>query len=326
MRSKNILICGHYEKNNLGHNLFLDAYNLLFPNYNLITTNFITLENLLNIDAVFFGGGSFLYAPPNVANNAFELLKTKKIFYIGVGVETDIHPLHQELIKISQLIATRSYDYLAKAKELNEYAIWMPDLAYCLQSSVVNTKTKEKSVLILPNISIVPQWNDPHWVHISWEFFKNEFAQFLDILVSENYTINFLAMCNNNKVNDDFAAAEIINSMSNRDKSYIIQSSKRDFENITKLFSQSQFVISQRFHGIVLSELTRTPYLAIHHHDKIKTHYPQNGFYLPYYGINKDSLIVNFRMMHNYSPVLTIDTDIFRVLKEAICHMIDDII
>jgi hypothetical protein len=99
----NVLVCGWYGDDgngigNLGDDLFIRAFRALFPTLTLIFTASITADKLADVDAVFFGGGSFLGGAPSIAINAIPILKTKKLFYIGVGVESYIHPLHLELM------------------------------------------------------------------------------------------------------------------------------------------------------------------------------------------------------------------------------------
>jgi hypothetical protein len=46
-----------------------------------------------------------LYAPVNLQNNvSLNDLLSKKIFYIGVGAETEIHKTHLELMKVAKRI------------------------------------------------------------------------------------------------------------------------------------------------------------------------------------------------------------------------------
>src|SRR5271166_6394396 len=133
---KNILIYGFYYKNNLGDDLFMEAFEYLFPDLELFFTDSISVDKLLGMDAVFFGGGSFLLGNHNISTEAVTILKTKKVFYLGVGVETDIHPVHLELMSGAQLIATRSIDQVERLRTINPNVRFIPDLVYALQDKV----------------------------------------------------------------------------------------------------------------------------------------------------------------------------------------------
>src|SRR5260221_8289725 len=119
---KNILIYGYFtkDKGNLGDELFKEAFTTLFPNYNLTFTDHIENHHLNDVSAVFFGGGSFLFGKPNISNEALVILKNKKIFYIGVGTETDIHPIHIELMRLAKLIAPRSFNKNRNLLDINK--------------------------------------------------------------------------------------------------------------------------------------------------------------------------------------------------------------
>ena len=180
--SKQILVSGFYFKENLGDDLFADAFKYLFPQFSFTFTNRITKLQLQNIDAVFIGGGSFLDQVPSVAPDAWNLLMQQKIFYIGVGTETNLHPEHIKLIKIAQLIASRNGLNLDEIKKHNHNIFTIADLVYYLPITKQKKIAPTNSICIVPNILVVPKWQDAHWKHAAWQFFKSEFSQCQDEL------------------------------------------------------------------------------------------------------------------------------------------------
>ena len=62
-----ILVYGWYHKNNIGDDLFVEAFNHLFPNFDFTFTDVLHSHLIKEADAIFFGGGSFLYDPPYVS-------------------------------------------------------------------------------------------------------------------------------------------------------------------------------------------------------------------------------------------------------------------
>lgn len=327
---QNILVYGFYHKNNIGDNLFIEAFQHLFPNYNFTFTDNITVDSLQKVSAVFIGGGSLLYNAPSmieaVRNSILEILKEIPIFYIGVGAETEINIIHQDLMRIAKLIAIRSASNFDKIKSLNDNTICIPDLVYTLQSKVSKMSVKnEKSILVLPNISVVPQWNEPHWKHMAWDYFKFEFAQTLDSLIEGGYDIDFVALCQNQLMNDSWAAIEIINKMKYRDSKYLKYfDTDASFANITFALSKYKLIISQRFHGIILSEMMMTPYVALHHHDKLKKNYFNNGAFVSFFGISKQNLIDNINSQLNKKNVdsMPISTNNFAELVVRVNKLI----
>lgn len=324
MQINKIVVLGFYNKNNLGDELFKEAFKQIFPKYDFTFTDEITSSILEGVSSVFIGGGSLLDGAPKIKPDALEKLKEKNIFYIGVGSETNIHPIHQELMKIAKLIAIRNNHRLDIIKELNNNTIVIPDLVYALQSKSIKNKSVNKSILILPNALVVPSWEDPQWKHAAWNYFKSEFAQFLDSLIESNYKINFFSMCQNNKSNDNWAAIEIINHMKNKSDNLLLTVNCNNIYEITNLFSQYENIITQRFHGIVLAQMTQKPYLAIHHHDKLKHCQPSDGNFISYYGLSKSLLTeqLNCINQENYSKYLPIDSNMFVELKQTIINLI----
>lgn len=320
-----ILVYGWYHQLNIGDELFISAFRKLFPDYEFVFENNIKLQDLQDIDAVFFGGGSFLLAAPIITTEALAKIKTMPIFYLGVGVEADIHPVHMTLISLAKMIATRSSDQVDRLKQLNPNVMWIPDLVYSLQSQIQKSEKINRSVLILPNISVVPHHMDPYWKHTSWLHFKSEFAQFLDVLVEGGFKIDFLSMCQGNKDNDDWAASEIIGHMGHRNK-LLLDEQPVGIEQVTKLISKYNVVITQRFHGIVLAEMTKTPYMAIHHHDKLKLTKPNSGAFLSYYSSSKQNLFDKFNSTFklNFSDSLPIEPNIFEAFSQMIIELVEN--
>lgn len=315
-----ILVYGWYHQGNLGDDLFAEAFKHLFPLFNFIFTDHIDPCHLEGIDAVFFGGGSFLGEPIKIFDDAtFETLKQKKIFYIGVGSETEINSRHQQLLMLAELIALRSNINFDNIKKINQNTIVIADLVYSLPANSFSVKIP-KSILFIPNISVVPKWDGPHWKHAAWDYFKIEVAQLLEQLSKDKYTINFLPFCINKELNDCYAAGEIINRI-NDNSEIILLNKPIDIQSSIELISKYQLVITQRYHGTILAEMAGTSCLTIHHHDKLKN---STGARVSYYGINKNSLIeeVNNLLMGRVSKILPIDRNIYTDLKQKVEHAI----
>jgi exopolysaccharide biosynthesis predicted pyruvyltransferase EpsI len=315
----NILVYGWYSHKNRGDDLFIDAFHKLFPQHSFTFTDHITNDMLKDINTVFIGGGSMLSDKPNISD--INKLKGFPLYYIGVGSETTIHPVHISLMRQAKLIALRSDDKLSKVLSINSNTIVIPDLVYALADNMVPNPI-DKTVLVLPNIAVVPQNNDHHWKHTAWEWFRNEFSQFLDSKIDHGYKISFLSMCEDHKLHDDFASLSIISSMKHRDIDYIIQS-----DDVLRTISQHSIVITQRYHGIILSEIAKTPYVAIHHHDKLKKSYFNSGTFIPYYGFNKQGMIDAFDIAMKEPQKIDVPalSDIFKGLGERINSLLNRI-
>lgn len=314
----NILVYGWYHHHNLGDDLFMDAFKALFPNFNFNFVNQITIHNLQGVDAVFIGGGSLLGEVISISDDgAWDLLKQQRIFYIGVGAETSINIFHAELMAQAELIALRSSVGLDKVLSINPNTIVINDLVYYLQPNKTANKI-DKSVLVMPNISVVPSWNESHWKHTAWEYFKTEFGQFLDHLISEGYFLNFLPLCTDFALDDTMASAELINCMIHRNNKLLLPK-ENTISSVTETMSRYSVIITQRYHGIVLSEMVKVPCLSIYHHDKLKR---TQGSEISFYGITKDKIKDRFdQLIHSkVTQFLPIDRDMFIHLQRSVEH------
>lgn len=316
---KKVLVYGWYNQNNLGDELFKDAFKNLFPNFEFQFTDYIRVEHLKDIDAIFIGGGSLVGEPLRLASNiCLDDVKKHKIFYIGVGAETGFHPdTHGKLLPLAQLVALRSHANFDSIKSVNPNTIVINDLVYALTAPKVIEK-KPNSVLVIPNILVVPKWNSPHWKHASWEYFKTEFAQYLDELLDKKYTVDFLPFCVNNCWNDCFAAGELISRLSNIKEKCLLDKPET-LESVIKTISSYQMVITQRFHGALLSDIAETPCLTIHHHDKLKN---TIGPQLSYYAFNKGRLWDETNNLLKNTPILPIDRNIYTTLRQTIIKLL----
>jgi polysaccharide pyruvyl transferase WcaK-like protein len=319
-----VLVYGWYHQGNIGDDLFIDAYRHLFPDIDFEFSEKITANKLKNVDAVFFGGGSFLFDCPQITSDALPILSTKKVFYLGVGVEADIHPVHQELMSRASLIATRSADQIERLKGINPNVRLIPDLVYSLQPLLSKPPKVSKSVLVMTNIAVVPNNSDPHWKHASWTYFKSEFGQFLDWLLEAGYRPSLFSMCRGLNLDDDWASAELVSAMSRRSRNRILLERPAGIKEVSELVARHEMVITQRFHGIVLAEMTRTPYIAIHHHDKLKFSQPSDGTFLSYYNCSKHSYISAFEQTINmkFANTLPIESTIFETFSKEVTSLI----
>lgn len=277
---KKVLILGFYHHRNLGDELFKEAFKKLFPDYELTFTNHITVPQATNCDAIFIGGGSFLDQPLAADPEAVWEIAYKPLLYIGVGLETDIHHEHMNLLNRACLIAARSDVGLGKVPN----AIVIPDLVHSLNQRIPSPSTRQ-GILFIPNVSVIPLHSEPQWKHAAWNYFKSECTQFLDELVSKRSRVQIMPICRDSKNDDMWAASELLAGMETRCQTHVYDYMPKTAKEAVQYFSQFEFVITQRFHGGILADMASTPCVSIAHHDKLLG--PNS---IPYYGLTKSAL------------------------------------
>ena len=274
-RDMKVLVYGFYNTSNLGDELFKLAFKKIFPDYSFTFVNYIEDHHIKNCNAIFFGGGSFLDNPIQSEVSKEEIASLRPILYIGVGLETDICRDHGYLLSKAKLIASRNH-------HINIPHIQIPDLVYALNDTVTND-CLDKSLLFLPNSFVLPKNTDSNWKFAAWNYFKSEVSQFLDELLDNDWKVSFYPMCQSNKIDDSWAASEIISMMNRGSRNLLIREDLNEFESVTRMFSKYSTIFTQRYHGKVLADLCNRPYVSISHHDKLEKD-------ISYFGIQKKDL------------------------------------
>ena len=272
-----VLVYGWYGRGNAGDELMKLALGEMLPAHGLQPQFVDRIDDgvLEGAAGVVFGGGSILTDDPDVTPSAVETLAALRVppFYVGVGGETDISPVHQRLIDASPVVAFRELDF--------------PDMAYWFEAREA-PPGKPEGILVIPNVEVLPMHSDPHWKHGGWEHFKNEFAQVLDRAVERRHSLTFMSMCKNPYKHDAWACNELMGRMSRRNNYQIIEADASDPLEITAVMRQHRAVVTQRYHGIILAEMAGVPYVSISHHNKLKLAKPHRGIDTSYYSVQKD--------------------------------------
>jgi polysaccharide pyruvyl transferase WcaK-like protein len=291
-----VLVYGWGGHGNLGDELFQEVFRSLFPTFDFIFTDYLDDKIMEGQKAIFLGGGSFLDQARSIKSsftNAM-LKKPLPLFYLGVGSETNIDPIHWQLLKWARLIVFRSADKLEEVKKINQNTLLAPDLVYCHPAASTNKQPISKSILFLPNINIVPNYSEPQWKAAAWSYFKFELSQVLDQLIEDGHTLRFFPMCVSDSQDDNWAAVEVMNKMKRGSHSFLLRERPKTIQETIDLFAGYEIIITQRFHGIVLSEMAKRPCLTIAHHDKLSVGDPDA---LSMYGMSKKLFLQQFNRL-----------------------------
>lgn len=279
--SLNVLVMGWYGRQNAGDELMKHAIARLLKARGAQVTfvDRIDAATVEGVDGVVFGGGSILHDDPNVSTDVVDLMASAglPVCYLGVGGETTISPVHQRLIDVSPIVVFRELD--------------VPDLAFALGAKVPTVERRPDSLLVVPNVEVLPTCNDPHWMHVAWERYKNEVAQALDAMVSRGTQLTFLLMCSATHRDDVWATHELIGRMATRSSDFVVRRARGVVDELLSEFASHSAVLTQRYHGIIMAEMAGTPYVAVYHHDKLRMATPVRGTRLPYHGVQKHELI-----------------------------------
>jgi len=286
-----ILVYGWYGHGNVGDELMAEALKKILVGHELKFVSYIKNSDLVNIDLVIVGGGSFLSFPLNMDGAAFTSIGKKPIVYVGVGAETEVHSEQEQHLRRASAVFVRSAPSESFAAVRSD-AILMSDLSLALQTPSF-IKRPERQILFVPNAQVLPTRVSPNWERAAWDYFKSEAAQALDELIIAGWKVTMAPFCDDANRRDSWACAELIAHCSERRAIRCLDATwygDAAFAKVRSIFDTCSVVVTQRYHGAVIAQSTGAPCVVIHHHDKLARIDPTVAKLVPYYGVQKHAL------------------------------------
>jgi hypothetical protein len=354
-KTLNILVFGYYFCNNFGDDLFKYVFeNYIFntvaggqnPPYNLIFKNIEDLDNDIHIystiDKVIIGGGDiineFFLNDTNV--NLFrtyfglENAEPTPIYFISVGLT---YPGMISVMDIGDYFFMRNNtDYnLTKNRYTSNYTSAIPDIGFNLlkEPSLVNWSKPIASVggatplkigICIPYTWIEKQDNE--------NVFLNQICTFIQKLASNhNYQITLLPFDtsvdpNNSDIILNGVIQNKIGSGNNNNIFYLNpqQNSDGTYQNISvsdmiNYFKNFDLMFTSRFHSVILSIITNTPFISIYSTPKIYN--LMNDIKVNYPKLN--NLFVKLNLDQNNVPVDLDQTKILQAFRYTLTNYND---
>jgi polysaccharide pyruvyl transferase WcaK-like protein len=254
-----IFVYGWYGKNNLGDDAFKDSFEFLWPDADFTFSSTIPQNVNLEYDLFWVGGGSFL----EQHIQGIEDVKLP-IAFVGVGGCSCPAEATREALEKAKIIVFRDAGALKHWSTPQTYAI--SDLVFARDFEPLKLPKKDQIAIFL-NDFITPKGKAcAEWKTLAYSWFLQEFSKILDRF-SSKYTIKLFPMCVNPRVDDRRTAAAIL-GRSEYPQRYDWEMGIPSEMDLRKVISESKFVITQRFHGLVYSILEDTPCVTMTMHDK----------------------------------------------------------
>ena len=280
---KKAFVFGWSGHNNLGDEAFKKAFEYLWGDKVDFTFGSRVPPNINSFDICFVGGGSFLDQEiPKL--NEVEI----PLGFIGIGLHSQIHLANVQALQKAKLVITRGDAVPDFIKDKSYVA---SDLVFSRpfdQIDQSNTTSKSKSILVLGNEFLSPRRNGPLWKYTSFQWFLTEFSKVCDGWVEKGYAVNFYPMCTGDKFDDRYFAAHIASHM---EKKVFVHFGSAIESELIKHISESELIVSMRFHGNIFSTVLGKPFIGINSHDKMKTYFKNinSNNYLDYYGFTSSA-------------------------------------
>jgi len=253
-----ILVYGWYGKANLGDEAFKDCFRHLWPEADFIFSSMIPPNINSNYNLLWIGGGSFLEQPISGLEDV-----TIPVAFIGVGGCSCPAPSTRMQLERANLIVFRDARALAHWPSPKAHAI--SDLVFAREFKPLEFPKKDQVVVFL-NDFISPRAKGPEWKALAYNWFIQEFTKILDRF-SCKYRIKLFPMCVNDMVDDRRTAAAIMGRSEYPHRYDWVMDRQTEWD-LRAAINESQFVITQRFHGLVYSMIENTPCVTMTMHDK----------------------------------------------------------
>jgi len=316
-KTLNILVFGYYFRDNFGDDLFKYVFEKYIFNtitggqkspYNLIFKNIEDLDNDIRvystIDKVIIGGGDIINefflndTNVNLFRTYFGLENTKPtpIYFVSVGLT---YPGMISVMDIGDYFFMRNTtDYnLTKNRYTSNYTSAIPDIGFNLlkEPSLVNwskglarpNDSTLKIGICIPYTWIAKQSNENVFLH--------QICTFIETLASNNnYQITLLPFDTSlDPNNSDIILNDVIQNRigaGNNNNIFYLKPQQNDngtYQNISvsdmiNYFKNFDLMFTSRFHSVILSIITNTPFISIYSTPKIfnlmndiKVNYPK---------------------------------------------------
>jgi polysaccharide pyruvyl transferase WcaK-like protein len=345
----NILVFGYYFRDNFGDDLFKYTFekyifgvttpNNATPKYNLIFKNIEDLDKNTHIystiDKVIIGGGDIInnfFLNDNNINlfrTYFGLENTQPIpiYFISVGLT---YPGMISAMDIGDYFFMRNNtDYnLIKNRYTSKYTSDIPDIGFNLlkEPSLVNWNKPIAPVgganplkigICIPYTWVAKQSNE--------NVFLNQICTFVQTLASnKNYQITLLPFDtsidpNNSDIILNKTIQSKIGNGNNNNIFYLNPQQNSNVSDMINYFKHFDLVFASRFHSVVLSIITNTPFISIYSTPKIYN--LMNDIKIKYPNLSK--LFVKLNLDENNVPLDLDQTKILESFNYILSHYND---
>lgn len=275
-----ILILGYYNHDNVGDDIFEHVFRTeLFnnPEYNLVIDKLENITNYTEASHVIIGGGDLVnteYFNSETTNHITKYFSNIPVIFYGVGLS---FPSTLNLLDIGDHYFMRNkIDHqLVKSRFTSNNSWYTPDIAFKLVSEPV---VKEITALNKIGICLPYTW-----------FCNNKNAEFFEKIkctimeLSGKYEVHLIPFdTSSNQLNSDNILIKRLTD--NMCGCKIKIKPPGDLQDTIDYFKDLDCIIGGRFHSIILSMITATPFISIYSSRKLAnlmTESPLQRLFIP---------------------------------------------
>lgn len=278
-----VLVLGYYDRNNFGDDVFANVFrNVVFKDSNMdIQLTICNIEELTDItnekyDKIIIGGGDLINRY-FLTDDRMSILRNQfgdtPILFFGVGIP---------FVDLLGLMDIGDYFFM---RNRNDYEIvkyrygplctsYTPDLAFYLnppQSSASRTRSNKIGVVI-------------PYTWISSKMYSDFIHGLLNVvtsLIRNGHVIYFIPFDTSDSPynSDKFAIQEIsqrlkgmeFDPQTGKQQIFYTNTTGMNFDQMCALFLELDLCLASRFHSVIMSIMTETPFLSMYTQRKIET-------------------------------------------------------
>lgn len=278
-----ISLCGYYGKNNFGDDMMATLLSdkisqnkhtiKLFSDCSNGTFDYQKFS-FLDTDLVVIGGGGIIdnkfWA---LTENNLNLLKDSKIpvAFLNVNIyQESLNNINfmQNLLELNASWWVRDKFTYDQLKKLNFKVKYLPDILFSLNIENKNKINKKLLNIFLNYYAFKPAFDNENvsaWIDMQSKC--KELASYLDWLTTFGWNIQLVPCQSSQEIDDRIISAYIYGLCKNKSKISWI-SKPTSWRGIIKIISDSDLVISQRYHSSVASMSLGVRFVDITHHAK----------------------------------------------------------
>jgi polysaccharide pyruvyl transferase WcaK-like protein len=318
MKMISILVLGYYDRMNLGDDIFqfvFQKYIFTSKDYMLKICNIDDIENNLKdetlFDLIVLGGGDiinnyFLNDKTITLLRNYSLQRSIPIVFYSIGLTyTSLLPL----LDISDRLYIRNkVDYrLIQRRYGSQCVVYTPDISYFLlkEDSLINYKRMNSNIQKI-GVCFPYTWFANSTDNI--KFFE-QLVSFINNL-SKTYQVYIIPFdVSSNSSNSDLILINQLKNVipNNENRVFYMDSQNITLDVMIEYFKQLDCIIASRFHSVMLSIFTTTPFVALYSTKKIENLQSELS-----YELNKCFIKINTNQ--DLVPIAFDETDVMKTI------------
>jgi len=254
-----IVVCGYYNKNNFGDELYKDSMRLFFKDFDLV---FCGPDDIIcaNSDAIVFGGGDVIndYFHERWTKNIKRSSTLKIALSVGLPFPKSVHSGY--LDNMDHVFLRNTTDLgLVQSRIGSEFTHYLPDLAFMLDYN--RTRYRKRNIGIFP----IPMTED--------EF--RDLFKIISVLLKSKYHVTVFRFDTSGTEIDD---SSVLNRFGKfRDKRFKLDYTHYSTEKMLEKMAKLSGAICYRFHSHILCTILGVPFVSMSNTRKVNLYLQENG-------------------------------------------------